>query len=151
MRYSDEISKEELKKRNELQLMFQNDPYVIALNKMLDDFFVEPAEYRMKTLFELHLGLSSDSKIIFNTIQKELEQYKKNRYSELFFDLEEDEKLEEVKKLKEDVDLSRLISGLKYYTDTTPFTDKEVFQIKEINRQISELRRTKFPKLFKKK
>lgn len=151
MRNANEIPKSEFQERLEKQRKFFQDPYRKALQNRQQEIFGNPKNVDLSSgTGKASLELKSDYKKQWDDIGKELKLYHRHLYPELSFRIEDDDKLNEVKKLKADEFYNTLVKGLKYFSEEIDDDDDAISEIIGLNKQISVLIDEKFPKLFDK-
>jgi len=150
MRNTEDIPEKEFKEKTLKLLNLLKDPYRKALQKRQDEIYNNPNcnEWTIKSK-QPHFGMKPEFHQEWETINEELELYRRNLYPELLFPLEYDNKLKEVNKLKKHKDYINLVKGLKYFAKEIDNDEKAIIEIKRLNQQISELIEQNFPDLFK--
>jgi predicted DNA-binding protein YlxM (UPF0122 family) len=150
MRNTDDISEEEFKERTKALQRLLSEPYRKYLTQRQSELFHNPDcnEWKIDVNKRPIYGLKKKCQDEWDEINNELDLFRKNKYPELLFDIEDDEKQNLVSQLKKDTDYSDLIKGIIYHSGDLHSDENAAQEIKRLNSQVETLIQTKFPTIF---
>lgn len=150
MRNTDEIPEEEFRNRTKMFQSLLAEPYTKALHNKQKELFHNPDCNEWKrVLDQSSFGMKPEYQLESDNISKELDLFRRNKYPELVFEIENNVKLKEVEELKKDKEYNNLVKGLIYHSGEIHMNEVAIDEIAKLNKQISELIETRFPNLFK--
>lgn len=146
MRNTNEITEEEMKAWLKKGQNLLNEPYRVELSRRQSEIFHTPKNNEWKP--GMIYGLKAEYQMQWDEINDELGIFRRNKYPELVFEIEDDVKQKQIEKLKQDEEYKNLIHGITYFSGQIHSDQSAVDEIKALNRQISNLIKSKFPEIF---
>ncbi|TXH60730.1 MAG: hypothetical protein E6Q89_00410 [Bacteroidia bacterium] len=149
MRNSEDIPDEEYMARFKKQNSLLQHPYTKACRAIQNEIFRNPDYNEWKNNGKTSFyTLKDEYKKKHDDINNDIVRFRMAKFPELLFDIENDEKLQEIEKLKHDATYDQLIKGITYYTDEIHENDNSVSEINAIVTQIINYINANYPDLF---
>ncbi|QDW21161.1 hypothetical protein [Flavobacterium sp. KBS0721] len=149
MRNSDDITDDEIRARTKKFNSLLQHPYTKVCKEMQSEIFRNPDFNEWKNNGKnLIYTLKVKYKKEFDDIDDNLVLFRMAKFPELLFEIENDEKLQEVEILKLEPDYNELIKGISYYSEEIYENDNAKTEIDNIVGQIINFINTNYPDLF---